>query len=287
MTETSKFLFRDLSPFLNNPSGKMGSVSAIKEQLNIPPASPAPKKPAAQPPAVPKQKNPEELATEKWAQREKEFSSQLEQAKKLAHDEGYAKGLAQGKEDGHAQGLEEGRGELKALEEQSLSALKHIGEELQRYEALITTNTATLTEESISLSLAIAKKVTSDTLQQNAEAIVTTALNRALESLTAMPEIIIYVNPSLINTLQDRLQKLTAEKNLKGSVRLEADEKLETADCRVTWDNGAFERSSKAIWDRVEALYQQAKTDPVIAGKPPEAPKKAPEATPDNTGETN
>lgn len=71
------------------------------------------------------------------------------------------------------------------------------------------------------------------------------------------PRLIIRVHDSILDGLNERLQRLAQQSGFRGQYALMADTTLAPTDCRIEWSNGGVERSVTRLWDNIQISMAQ------------------------------
>jgi flagellar assembly protein FliH len=66
-----------------------------------------------------------------------------------------------------------------------------------------------------------------------------------------------YLNPDIIQYVQDNISKLAAANDFEGKISLHKDENLGLSDCRIEWENGGVESNTKSLLNKVENLLDE------------------------------
>lgn len=178
----------------------------------------------------------------------------------------------------HQQGMQEGKAEAMASIEQQASltldlVLRQIGDLLTEYNNW----TAEVQHDSISMALAIMRKLAPELLRGSELPQVEHIVNEAFQFLTDQPKVMIRVASELENALQGKVNLMASRVGYEGQVVLTGDPELELTDCRISWYAGAVERSLDETWGQIDEMV-----DRVLRGLPA---REHPEPTPDDIEE--
>ena len=178
----------------------------------------------------------------------------------------------------HQQGIQEGKAEAMASIEQQANltldlVLKQIGDLLAEYKNW----TAEVHHDSISMALAIMRKLAPELLRGSELPQVEHIINEAFQFLTDQPKVMIRVASDLEHALISKVNLMASRVGYEGQVVLTGDPELELTDCRISWYAGAVERSLDETWGQIDEMV-----DRVLRGLPA---REQPEPVPDNPDE--
>ncbi|MBT4932992.1 MAG: hypothetical protein HOL66_09060 [Rhodospirillaceae bacterium] len=126
-------------------------------------------------------------------------------------------------------------------------------------------------------ALSVAKGICAKMLPALAEKHAFDEVERVIEGVFAklleQPATTISVHSSLKDEIEQRIKELSTGKGYEGKIILNADDSMETNDCKVEWSNGGSERDSKSIWhDISEIIERNLGTDPRQWNEPGDEP---------------
>ena len=162
------------------------------------------------------------------------------------------------------QGIANGRAEAMTSIQQHASITldsieRHIGGLLDDHK----TWTAAVHHDSISLSLAIMRKLAPELLRGSELPQVEHIIHEAFEFLTDQPKVMIRVAAELEEHLQGKVELMASRVGYEGQVVLTGDPELELTDCRISWYAGAVERALDETWGQIDEMV-----DRVLRGLP-------------------
>ena len=172
--------------------------------------------------------------------------------------------LETAKQIAHQQGLQEGKAEAMASIEQQASltlelVLRKIDELLAEYHQW----TAEVQHDSISMSLAIMRKLAPELLRGTELPQVEHVVNEAFKFLTDQPKVMIRVATEIEDGLRGKVNLMASRVGYEGQVVLTGDPELELTDCRISWYAGAVERALDETWGQIDEMV-----DRVLRGLP-------------------
>ncbi len=151
---------------------------------------------------------------------------------------------AQGFAEGRAQGREEMR---HALEAQMAAALDRLAATAERLFADRTGLQALLEKEAALVAHRLASVLAKSLIARFPLAEIEALLAEAMAAARREPRLVARVPEALVESLEQRLEKLRLENGFLGDVVLLGDETLGPADCRIEWPDGGAERNLAAL----------------------------------------
>ena len=164
----------------------------------------------------------------------------------------------------HQQGMQEGKVEAMASIEQQANltldlVLRQIGDLLTQYKNW----TQEVHHVSISMAVAIMRKLAPELLRGSELPQVEHIVNEAFQFLTDQPKVMIRVASDLEAPLSEKVHLMASRVGYEGQVVLTGDPELELTDCRISWHAGAVERSLDETWMLIDEMF-----DRVLRGLP-------------------
>jgi len=164
----------------------------------------------------------------------------------------------------HQQGMQEGKAEAMSSIEQQANltldlVLRQIGDLLTQYKNW----THEVHHDSISMAVAIMRKLAPELLRGSELPQVEHIVNEAFQFLTDQPKVMIRVASDLEAPLSDKVHLMASRVGYEGQVVLTGDPELELTDCRISWHAGAVERSLDETWMLIDEMV-----DRVLRGLP-------------------
>ena len=164
----------------------------------------------------------------------------------------------------HQQGMQEGKAEAMASIEQQANltldlVLRQIGDLLAQYKNW----TQEVHHDSISMAVAIMRKLAPELLRGSELPQVEHIVNEAFQFLTDQPKVMIRVASDLEAPLSEKVHLMASRVGYEGQVVLTGDPELEPTDCRISWYAGAVERSLDETWMLIDEMV-----DRVLRGLP-------------------
>jgi flagellar assembly protein FliH len=158
-----------------------------------------------------------------------------------------------------AEGITQGRAEAAAETERKIAAgLNAIGNHLGAIDKQIRGLADGLTENTVELSLAIARQLFPALLRQGGAGEIEALLKHCLEALRTEPWFTIRVPAEQAEELDARVQAVGASRGYEGRLTVVGDESLKLGDCRIEWAQGGMIRDREQIWSAIEAAIGQA-----------------------------
>ncbi len=161
---------------------------------------------------------------------------------------------AQGFAEGRAQGREEMR---HALEAQIAAALDRLAGSAERLFADRAGLQALLEKESVLVAHRLASVLAKSLIARFPLAEIEALLAEAMAAARREPRLVARVPETLVEPLEQRLEKLRLENGFLGDVVLLGDETLGPADCRIEWPDGGAERDLAALEAEIAAIVSR------------------------------
>lgn len=136
----------------------------------------------------------------------------------------------------------------------------------------------------IEVATGLLRKVMPELAQQPSLEGVSELVRKVMMDRFEEPRLIIRVHDSILDGLNERLQKLAQQSGFRGQYALMADAALSPTDCRIEWSNGGVERSVSRLWDNMQislAQIQAALTETGGQKSAPEPVTAMPEIEPE------
>lgn len=176
------------------------------------------------------------------------FSAQdVDTAEKI----GFEKGMKAGFDEGFRQAKEQFLAEDAALRE-SVSGLIEVAVKMRKEHDQWMQDQQ---EALLSLSLAVAKKITGLMMADEAETVVRELIVKALAEIGGDPAVIIEVHPKLVDVFSKRLKELKQEADFQGELEVAANPALGESDTALLWKGGKMERKSSDIWQELQEQF--------------------------------
>ena len=158
-----------------------------------------------------------------------------------------------------AEGITQGRAETVADTERRIAAgLSAIGTHLGAIDGQVRAVVDGLTENTVALSLAIARQLFPALLRRGGAGEIETLLTQCLETLRTEPWFTIRVPAEQVDELNGRVQAVGAGRGYEGRLTVLGDEDLKLGDCKIEWAQGGMIRDREQIWSAIEAAIEQA-----------------------------
>ena len=172
--------------------------------------------------------------------------------------------LEAAKQIAHQQGMQEGKAEAMAsLEQQASFTLDLILRQIGNLFAEHKDWTEEVHRDSISIAVAIMRKLAPELLRGSELPQVEHIVNEAFQFLAEQPKVMIRVASELEGPLSSKVTLMASRVGYEGQVVLTADPELELSDCRISWHAGAVERSLNETWEQIDEMV-----DRVLRGLP-------------------
>jgi flagellar assembly protein FliH len=170
-----------------------------------------------------------------------------------------AAAVAAARKAAHAEGVAQGRAETVADAEKRIAAgLGAIGNHLAAIDGTVRAVADGLAQNTVALSLAIARQLFPALLQRGMAAEIEALLLQCLETLRSEPWFTIRVPAEQVDELVERVQTVGNSRGYEGRLTVVGDETLKLGDCRIEWAQGGMIRDRERIWSGIEAAVEQA-----------------------------
>jgi len=151
--------------------------------------------------------------------------------------------------EGFAAGKKEGFDKQTA----SLAALlEKVDANLASIVASMNVLTAEQQEQTRLIALAMAKKIVPYFAQKHGMAEIEALVGDALRDMEREPRLVVRVEESQFDALNEKIQSLAAERAYGGKVVVIADAGVASGDCRIEWADGGVARDTQATWNAIE-----------------------------------
>jgi len=164
---------------------------------------------------------------------------QMDALKKEFYDAGFAEGQ---KTSGDSQAKK--TADLLAHIDQRMAALAETMQSLQQEQD----------QQTRRIALAVARKILPDFTAKNGLQEIEAMLTAAVAEMMHEPRLVVRVNESQFDSVNGKVQDITAQKAYAGKVVVLADAEIAIGDCRVEWADGGMERNAEAAWKDVEKV---------------------------------
>lgn len=155
-------------------------------------------------------------------------------------------------ERGRITGIEQAGEERESI---AANALTNVTREMQRLTGVHETIVRDARTESITIGVEIARMLAGEALSKfpvpEIEALIRKILSE-LGELTSEPKIVVSVNPSLVDIINDKLRELKVGRGFAGQIMVSGFEDICGADCRVDWAEGGYERNLANIDEEIK-----------------------------------
>jgi len=168
---------------------------------------------------------------------------ELEEAKRIARDEGHAAGVAEA-----AEVTERRRAEaLVALANgfRNVMVAQHEGIDALRREGVL-------------LGVAILKKLHPELARLHGLEEIGGVIRECLAQIEEAARLTVRTHPDLLDGVRGEAGRVAEEAEFEGKIVFTADPKLALGDCRVEWGNGGADRDQALLWAEIDAIVARA-----------------------------
>jgi len=157
-------------------------------------------------------------------------------------------------EEGKAAGRAEVEGSAEQLAAQAAQAIAaRLGEIQASREAL----DGVLTDRATRAALAMMRKIVPGLIAKSGLDEVEALLRECFERLLDEPRIVVRVAESMLDPLQERIDRIATDAGFTGDMVLLSDGAMGPTDCRIEWADGGAERDAEAVWKDVETTINR------------------------------
>ncbi len=163
-----------------------------------------------------------------------------------AREEGYIAG--------HTAALDEAS---QASERMTALALQEVAHRLDGLQARHDVALDAISRDGARMILAVCRKVLPASAEQGAQEEVIHLVAELLPDVLDAPRLTVRVNPTLADTLRDRLGETVENSGYEGKLIVQGDDRVPPSDCRVDWGEGGVDRDVRRTWEEIETLIDR------------------------------
>lgn len=177
-----------------------------------------------------------------------EFEKEVEEEKRIEQirEENYQKG----KKDGNSEALI-------GIEENINKLLITISDEINNLDVKQNLVNQELSDNLILLTQTIIKKIFPTLAKNSAVEEIIKVIVDLPKLYTGEPEILVKVNPFIVNQLNDHLSEKILDNPRLKKIKLVEDADVGESDCRIDWSNGSAERNLDKLTQKVDNIIAQ------------------------------
>jgi flagellar assembly protein FliH len=177
-----------------------------------------------------------------------EFEKEVEEEKRIEQirEENYQKG----KKDGNSEALI-------GIEENINKLLITISDEINNLDVKQNLVNQELSDNLILLTQTIIKKIFPTLAKNSAVEEIIKVIVDLPKLYTEEPEILVKINPLIINQLNDRLSEKILDNTRLKKLKLVEDSSVEEGDCQIDWSNGSAERNLDKLVQKMDDIIAQ------------------------------
>jgi flagellar assembly protein FliH len=166
---------------------------------------------------------------------------QIDALKKESHDAGFAAGQKAEREEKREEQAKRLNAVLAKVEESLASLLKNLDTLAHEQE-----------EQTLRLTLAIAKKLLPAYTAQNGLKEIETLVGDAIRDMGREPRLVVRTSEGEFDALNEKIQVLATQRAYAGKVVILADAAVASGDCRIEWADGGVARDTPTTWNAIE-----------------------------------
>ena len=168
------------------------------------------------------------------------------------------KRIEQIREENYQNGKKDGNSEaLMGIEESINKLLITISDEMNNLEAKQDLVNKEISDNLILLTQTILKKIFPTLAKNSAVEEIIKVIVDLPKLYTEEPEILVKINPLIINQLNDHLSEKILDNTRLKKLKLIADPSVEEGDCQIDWSNGSAERNLDKLVQKIDDIIAQ------------------------------
>ena len=168
------------------------------------------------------------------------------------------KRIEQIREENYQNGKKDGNSEaLMGIEESINKLLITISDEMNNLEAKQDLVNKEISDNLILLTQTIIKKIFPTLAKNSAVEEIIKVIVDLPKLYTEEPEILVKINPLIINQLNDRLSEKILDNTRLKKLKLVEDLSVEEGDCQIDWSNGSAERNLDKLVQKMDDIISQ------------------------------
>jgi len=114
-----------------------------------------------------------------------------------------------------------------------------------------------ISKNAVTLTLAIVRKFLPELIEQTSLDEINSVVRSVITRLTGGLEVIVKVNPSIMNDLSDKLNSQFDEDSGNKKLSVIAEETIKMGDCKIEWPNGSAERNLNKLMEEIDDIILQ------------------------------
>ncbi|OPZ77125.1 MAG: flagellar assembly protein H [Alphaproteobacteria bacterium ADurb.Bin438] len=170
---------------------------------------------------------------------------ELNEAKSISYQEGYEKGKTEANE---------------SIEKQIEQTLINIQKSLQTLNQEYDKVVLNMKKGTIDVALHICKKVLPNMMSDNAFDDVAKMIDDAIDFIKDETRVEIRVNQAIFEQIKEKIEKIKQELNITGNIIVISDINIKISDCKISFNNGVFEKNTDDVFKKVGEIIENYKT---------------------------
>ncbi len=175
----------------------------------------------------------------------------LKEEVKYYTEQDLIKSRTQGYEDGYAKGYKDARGAADSVNEQISSSIKLIFEQLKKIAVDASENDRKNSNDLAEVAIKISERMAGKILQEDALDHIEKTVKNSINMLFEEEKLVLFLNGSVIEKVQSRLDDIIAEKGFAGSFEIKADNSLGVGGCKIEWKGGGIVNDKENVWKEI------------------------------------
>jgi flagellar assembly protein FliH len=166
--------------------------------------------------------------------------------------------LSAARQEGYEKGLADGRAEMsRSIERRAADTLAAIGEQLAAMNRQFADIRDTAIDSGVQVVSAAMRKIVPALAKRHSFEEIENLVRDSLHALYDEPRVVVRAHDNVIDILQQRIDAIAAAAGFMGKVVLFGDDQLDRTDCRVEWADGGAERNLGELWRRIDAAIER------------------------------
>jgi flagellar assembly protein FliH len=161
-----------------------------------------------------------------------------------------------GYEKGYSKGYSDAKNKSEEINNQINETIKNVDAKLSEILQVRKFEDLKKSEDVINLALRVARKVSDNSIKENACQMVENVIVKSFEILFDEPRILICVNSKIIEDIKKRINNLVKSEGFSSEVEVVASDNIAVGDCKIQWQGGGLITDHEAVWKDIEAMLQ-------------------------------
>ncbi|MDA0781018.1 MAG: FliH/SctL family protein [Rickettsiales bacterium] len=161
-----------------------------------------------------------------------------------------------GYEEGYSKGYKDAKTAADDINNQINETVKNIDLKLKDILEVRKFEDLKKSEDVIDLALKVARKVSDNSISDNACRLVENVIVKSFEILFDEPRLLICVNSKILADMKKKIDNLVKSEGFSANVEVVASDNIGVGDCKIQWQGGGLITDREAVWKDIEAMLQ-------------------------------